>query len=162
MLHFDSEYMEGAHPEILRRLVAGNLQKQPGYGADAICASARRRIRTACGCPDAAVYFLTGGTQVNTVVIDALLNPCQGVVAAESGHVNVHEAGAIERTGHKVLALRQTQGKLEAGTLEDYLAAFWRGAYREVQKEMKGRYPKHVWPDDPANTAPTRRSKKYS
>ncbi|MBS6365876.1 MAG: low specificity L-threonine aldolase [Clostridiales bacterium] len=126
MLHFDSDYMEGAHPEILRRLVAGNLQKQPGYGADAICASARRRIRTACGCPDAAVYFLTGGTQVNTVVIDALLNPCQGVVAAESGHVNVHEAGAIERTGHKVLALRQTQGKLEAGTLEDYLAAFWR------------------------------------
>lgn len=126
MLHFDSDYMEGAHPEILRRLAEGNLEKQPGYGTDAICHTARQRIRQACACPDAAVHFLVGGTQVNTVVVDALLRPCQGVVAVESGHVNVHEAGAIERTGHKVLALPQKEGKLQARTLREYLAAFWR------------------------------------
>ena len=135
MLHFDSDYMEGAHPEILRRLAAGNLEKQPGYGTDAICHAARQRIRQACNCPDAAVHFLVGGTQVNTVVIDALLRPCQGVVAVESGHVNVHEAGAIERTGHKVLALPQREGKLQAKTLRDYLAAFWRDETHEHMVE---------------------------
>ena len=135
MLHFDSDYMEGAHPEILRRLAEGNLEKQPGYGTDAICHAARQRIRQACNCPDAAVHFLVGGTQVNTVVIDALLRPCQGVVAVESGHVNVHEAGAIERTGHKVLALPQREGKLQTKTLRDYLAAFWRDETHEHMVE---------------------------
>ncbi len=135
MLHFDSDYMEGAHPEILRRLAEGNLEKQPGYGTDAICHAARQRIRQACNCTDAAVHFLVGGTQVNTVVIDALLRPCQGVVAVESGHVNVHEAGAIERTGHKVLALPQREGKLQAKTLQDYLAAFWRDETHEHMVE---------------------------
>ena len=135
MLHFDSDYMEGAHPEILRRLAEGNLEKQPGYGTDAICHAARQRIRQACNCTDAAVHFLVGGTQVTTVVIDTLLRPCQGVVAVESGHVNVHEAGAIERTGHKVLALPQREGKLQAKTLRDYLAAFWRDETHEHMVE---------------------------
>lgn len=126
MLHFDSDYMEGAHPEILRRLTEENLIPQPGYGTDEITTAAREKIRAACQNPAAEVYFLVGGTQVNTVVIDALLRPCQGVVAAESGHINVHEAGAIERTGHKVLALPQREGKLEAQTLKAYLERFWR------------------------------------
>ena len=112
MLHFDCDYMEGAHPLILERLVRTNMEQTPGYGLDPYCESARERIRQACGCTDAAVHFLVGGTQTNATVIDGILRPWEGVLAAQTGHINVHEAGAIEAGGHKVITLPQDDGKV--------------------------------------------------
>ena len=114
MLNFDSDYMEGAHPLILERLVAHNMTKTTGYGCDEICAEARRKVLEACGNPDSEVHFLVGGTQTNTTVIKALLRPHEGVVAASTGHIAVHESGAIESTGHKVLTLPSADGKITA------------------------------------------------
>ena len=113
-LSFASDYMEGAHPAILKRLVETNMEKSPGYGTDEFSEAARNRIREACAAPDAGVYFLVGGTQTNAVMIDALLRPYQGVIAAKSGHISVHEAGAIEFGGHKVLETDHKDGKLSA------------------------------------------------
>ena len=100
MQHFDSDYMEGAHPRILERLQQINMQKCVGYGCDDICASAREKIRAACNAPDAEVHFLVGGTQTNSTVIRGLLRPHEGVLAAHTGHIAVHESGAIEAGGH--------------------------------------------------------------
>lgn len=125
MQYFDCDYLEGAHPAILGRLTATNSEKTPGYTTDAYCEEARRKIRTACGCPDAEVHFLVGGTQTNATVIDALLRPHEGVAAVESAHINQHEAGAIEAGGHKVLALPHRDGKLYADTLKSYLRDFY-------------------------------------
>ena len=111
-LSFACDYEEGAHPNILKRLVETNFEKQPGYGADEYSESARNRIREACGTPEAEVHFLAGGTQTNANVIDAILRSYEGVVAATTGHVAVHEAGAIEFTGHKVLPIKGEDGKL--------------------------------------------------
>lgn len=111
---FSSDYLEGAHPQIMERLMATNLQKTAGYGFDEYSESARSKIRAACDCPDAGVTFLIGGTQANATVIDSILAPYQGIVAATSGHINTHESGAIERGGHKVIAIPQTMGKVEA------------------------------------------------
>ena len=119
-----SDYQEGAHPGIMRRLLETNLLQTPGYGADEFSESARRKIREACGAPEAAVHFLTGGTQANAVVIDSLLRSYEGVIAPSSGHVSVHEAGAIEHGGHKVLQLPQHEGKINAGELREYCGAF--------------------------------------
>lgn len=125
MLYFENDYGEGAHPAVLQRLLATNMAKQPGYGADAYCEEARRLIRQACGRPDAAVYFLTGGTQTNGVIIASTLRRHEGVVAAATGHVSLHEAGAIEYVGHKVLTLPQKDGKLAAADVRAYLQAFY-------------------------------------
>ncbi|OXN00074.1 threonine aldolase family protein [Bifidobacterium vansinderenii] len=125
MLSFENDYSEGAHPEILRRLAETNMEQITGYGMDHYCESAKARIREACGCPDAEIWFLVGGTQTNMTVIDTITPPYAGVVAAESGHVNVHEAGAIEATGHKVLTLPQHNGKIDATELRDYIATFY-------------------------------------
>ena len=95
LLPFASDYMEGAHPEIIRRLSEINRIPMPGYGSDDICESARNRIRNACHTPNADVFFLIGGTQTNATVIDAMLASYQGVIAANTGHISVHEAGAI-------------------------------------------------------------------
>ena len=116
-LSFASDYMEGAHPEILRRLAETNTCKSAGYGLDMYSKSAREKIRAACRAPEADVFFLTGGTQANAVMIDALLRSYQGVIAAETGHISVHEAGAIEFGGHKVLSLPQYEGKLRAADI---------------------------------------------
>ena len=124
MLHFACDYMEGAHPDILRRLAEVNMQPSSGYGADEFCAAARKKIRAACACPQAAVHFLVGGTQTNAVVMTALLRSYQGVLSAASGHIAVHEAGAIELGGHKVLALPHEFGKLRAETVEAALRAW--------------------------------------
>ncbi len=113
-LSFTSDYMEGAHPKILERLVSTNLMKTSGYGTDEICMSAREKIRAACDAPDADVFFLPGGTQTNSMVIKYLLRPYQGVIAAQSGHIASHEAGAIEHGGHKVLCVPEYNGKLKA------------------------------------------------
>ena len=125
MLHFESDYLEGAHPALLSRLLETNLEQAPGYGADPWCESAREKIRAACGCPGAAVHFLVGGTQTNAVVIDALLARHEGVLAAVTGHINGHEAGAVEACGHKVLPLPQKEGKLSAAEVRRYLAQFY-------------------------------------
>ena len=130
-LSFASDYMEGAHPAILKRLLETNLEKTPGYGLDGYSESARGRIRAACGAPEADVFFLVGGTQTNATVIDALLRPWQGVVAAETGHISTHEAGAIEFGGHKVLTLPQRGGKLSAEAVARCLDAWRRDDNRE-------------------------------
>ncbi len=128
MLHFESDYTEGAHPLVLRRLVETNLERSAGYGADPGSERARELIRTACGAPDAAVFFTVGGTQTNAVATDFLLRPWQGVLAAGTGHIAVHEAGAIEASGHKVLTLPHSGGKVGAGSVEAWLDTFYRDA----------------------------------
>ena len=112
MLSFQNDYQEGAHEKILKRLMETNLEPQSGYGSDSYTESAKEKIRKVCECPQADVWFLTGGTQTNQNVIDAMLQPYEGVVAASTGHVSVHEAGAIEFTGHKVLTIPQHEGKI--------------------------------------------------
>ena len=130
-LSFASDYMEGAHPEILRRLLETNMEQTAGYGLDAYSESARKKIRAACQADDAEIFFLIGGTQANAVVIDALLCSYQGVIAAETGHISVHEAGAIEFGGHKVLTLAHQAGKITAAQIESALAAYREDANRE-------------------------------
>ena len=124
MLSFASDYIEGAHPAILQRFMDTNLVKQAGYGSDEYTASAKEKIKAACGCPEADVWFLTGGTQTNQIVIDSLLRSYEGVVSAATGHIAAHEAGAIEFTGHKVLPIPQYQGKMKAADLSAFLAAY--------------------------------------
>ena len=126
MLYFNCDYMEGAHPKILERLAETNLDHTLGYGEDPYCLSAKGKIRLACGCPEAEIFFLIGGTQTNATVIKGLLRPYEGVIAAKTGHINVHEAGAVEATGHKVLALPHRDGKLDAGEVRSRLEAFYR------------------------------------
>ncbi len=118
MISFESDYTTGAHPKLLERLLATNLEPQPGYGEDAYCAAAKEKIRAALGLPEAEIFFLSGGTQTNAIVCAALLRPWEGVAAAVTGHLNAHEAGAIESMGAKVLPLPEHQGKLLAGELE--------------------------------------------
>lgn len=126
MIHFDTDYMSGAHPEVMQRLLETNLEHTPGYGADIYTSKAADLIRKACGTPAARVYFLTGGTQTNATVIDGILQRHEGVVAAETGHINVHEAGAIEASGHKILTLPSHDGKMHASELEAYISDFYR------------------------------------
>lgn len=122
MITFENDYSCGAHPAVLNRLLETNLIPQPGYGFDAFSDSARRKIQAACDCPGAEVHFLTGGTQTNAVVLAAIRKPWEGVVAAETGHIHVHEAGAPEALGCKVLALPEHQGKLDADELRTLAA----------------------------------------
>ena len=124
-LSFASDYMEGAHPAIIQRLVQTNMEQTSGYGTDEYCERARSFVRKACECPEAAVHFLVGGTQTNATVIDALLNRYEGVIAAETGHIAVHEAGAIEFGGHKVLTLACDKGKITAASVKRYLQDFY-------------------------------------
>ncbi|MBR5272028.1 MAG: low specificity L-threonine aldolase [Clostridia bacterium] len=125
MLSFESDYNNGTHPEILRRLCETNDELLTGYGADKYCASAKEKIKKACGKDDVQVFFTVGGTQTNLIVIDSLLDRYAGVVSANTGHINGHESGAIERTGHKVLALPHTMGKLMPDVLRKYLREFY-------------------------------------
>ncbi len=131
MLHFDSDYMEGAHPAILERLTATNFDQTPGYGTDAYCETARDLIRAACKAPDASVHFLVGGTQANAVVLDQLLRPWEGVVSADTGHIHTHEAGAVEACGHKVLPLPHRNGKLDAADVRTLCETYWNDANNE-------------------------------
>lgn len=125
MLFFENDYGEGAHPAVLAHLAETNMEHLSGYGVDPYCASAKEKILNACGCPGENVFFLVGGTQTNAVVIGSLLRRHEGVVAANSGHVSVHEAGAIEYTGHKVLEIGQENGKINAGELRAYMERFY-------------------------------------
>ena len=125
MIYFDSDYLEGAHPAILAKLTETNMEQTPGYGCDKYCDSARAKIKAACNCPQAQVYFISGGTQTNATVIDTLLASYQGVIAAQTGHIAAHEAGAVEFCGHKVITLPEHNGKLNAVDVEDYLETFY-------------------------------------
>ena len=125
MLYFNSDYMAGAHPEVLERLVATNLEHTVGYGNDDYTARARARVREVVCVADAQVMFLVGGTQTNATAIDGLLRRHEGVLAAESGHIAVHESGAIEASGHKVLTLPHTDGKVRAEDVERYIKEFY-------------------------------------
>lgn len=122
---FDSDYMEGAHPEIIKRLAETNMEQTCGYGLDDYCTDAKKKIRDACGCPEAEVYFLVGGTQTNSTVIAAALRPYQGVVSADTGHINLHESGAVEASGHKVIPLPARDGKISAEDLDKYMKGFY-------------------------------------
>ena len=149
-ISFASDYTKTAHPAILKRLMDMNTEQNPGYGSDDICKSAADKIKRACECPGAEIFFLVGGTQTNQTVIDMLLKPYEGVVAAETGHIAAHEAGAVEFGGHKVLTLRQDNegknkevadskspvdangfdpgssiGKISAAALKEYLKTFF-------------------------------------
>ena len=119
MIQFQCDYNEGCHPEILAALQRTNMEQTVGYGEDAYCAAARDAVRRAIGREDADVHFLVGGTQTNATVIASILRPYQGVLSADRGHINVHETGAIEHTGHKVLALPSCEGKITASQVED-------------------------------------------
>ena len=131
MISFENDYIQGAHPEVLKRLTETNLEPLSGYGTDPYCESAREKIRRECGCPEAEIHFLVGGTQTNAVVIDAMLKGYEGVAAADTGHVAVHEAGAVEYTGHKVLTIPHHSGKIDPGELKEYLEGFYQDANHE-------------------------------
>ena len=128
---FASDYQEGAHEAIIKRLVETNLMQTDGYGMDEFCQSAREKIRDACQCPSAKVDFLIGGTQTNATVIDALLRSYQGVIAPDSGHISVHEAGAIELCGHKVLQVPHQLGKISAEAIQGCLENFQHDGNRD-------------------------------
>lgn len=125
VLAFQSDYMEGAHPALIKKLVETNLFHTQGYGQDNFSEEARNLIRKSCNAPNAEVQFLVGGTQTNATIIDCLLKSWQGVICADSGHIQVHEAGAIEFTGHKVLPLESKNGKIFAQQIESYISDFY-------------------------------------
>ncbi len=122
MLFFRNDYGAGAHPAVLEAVLRTNMELTSGYGTDPHCLAAAETVRGLCGCPEAAVHFLVGGTQVNKTAIAAFLRPCEAVAAAASGHICVHEAGAVEGSGHKVLAIPAPDGKLTPALLEEAMA----------------------------------------
>ncbi len=121
MLYFSCDYAEGCHPKVMEALNETNLVSTPGYGEDEYCEQAKEKIRNYINCPDADIYFLVGGTQTNQTVIDSMLSNYDGVVAAATGHVAVHEAGAIEYSGHKVITIPGHAGKIDASELKQML-----------------------------------------
>ena len=121
MLYFSCDYAEGCHPKVLEALTVTNMESTPGYGEDDYCNRAKEKIRQYINCPNADIYFLVGGTQTNQTVIDSMLSNYDGVVAAATGHVAVHEAGAIEYSGHKVITVPGHDGKMAPSELKQML-----------------------------------------
>ncbi len=124
-MHFDSDYMNLCHPAVLKRMAEIQEQAFGGYGTDELTNAARQQICRLCNCANAKVFFLAGGTQTNMVMVDNLLRSFEGVLAADSGHIAVHESGAIEFTGHKVLPLEPTNGKITASQVDEYVTAYY-------------------------------------
>ena len=131
MISFENDYIAGAHPCILQRFVETNMESLTGYGADGYCESAKEKIRKACECQDAQVEFLVGGTQTNAIVISTMLHDYEGVIAASTGHISTHEAGAIEFTGHEVLEILGKNGKIDADALKVFIDNFYADANHE-------------------------------
>ena len=125
MISFASDYIAGAHPVIMQRLLETNMENLSGYGTDQYCTQAKEKIKQAFQCPDGEVFFLVGGTQTNQVIISTMLAPYEGVIAAKTGHVSVHEAGAIEYSGHKVIELEEKDGKLAAEDIKKCIEDFY-------------------------------------
>ena len=124
MVSFESDYNNGAHPEVMCHLLETNGKQSQSYGFDEWSERARGKIRNACQCPEADIFFLVGGTQTNATVIDGMLQTYEGVIAVQTAHINVHESGAVESSGHKVITLPSHGGKMDAGELETWLKAF--------------------------------------
>ena len=138
MIRFESDYLEGALPEVMRALNETNYVQTPGYGEDEYCAAAAAKIREKCAAPEAAVHFLIGGTQVNFTFIAAALRPHQAAIAAASGHIAVHESGSVEATGHKVIALPcGVDGKISAAQVRECVEAHWADSTHEHQPQPK-------------------------
>lgn len=137
MILFQCDYNEGAHPEVMERLIQTNQEQTPGYGEDIHCANAARLIREKCGCGNAAVHFMVGGTQTNMTVIDCALRSYQGVIAADTGHISVHETGAVESLGHKILTAPNRDGKLSASQVEELYLNHMRNGSREHEVQPK-------------------------
>ena len=131
MIRFESDYLEGALPEVMQALNDTNFAQTPGYGEDEYCEEARALIREKCAAPEADVHFLVGGTQANMIVIAAALRPHQAAIAAETGHIAVHETGSIEAAGHKVITLKSGDGKISAGQVRECVEAHWNDATHE-------------------------------
>lgn len=131
MLSFESDYTQGAHEKVLKHLIETNMEPLSGYGNDPYTQSAKEKILAACNCPNGEVHLLTGGTQTNSIIIDTMLQPFEGVICASSGHINVHEAGAVEFLGHKVLELPAHDGCLDSKELAAYLRNFYDDANHE-------------------------------
>ena len=125
MIRFNCDYSDGAHPRILEKLAQTNLEQAPGYGQDTYCRQAADLIKSLCQTPQAEVHFLAGGTQTNLTVIAACLRPYQTVISADSGHINVHETGAIEATGHRILTVPEQNGKLTAEQIARCCKEHW-------------------------------------
>lgn len=143
MIYFNNDYAEGCHEAVMNALVRTNMEQTPGYSEDCYCASAAAKIRKLCGREDVAVHFLVGGTQTNMTVIAAALRPHQGALCAVSGHINVHETGAVEATGHKVLTLPSADGKITAAQVENYVLAHRADAAFEHTVQPKLVYISH-------------------
>ena len=137
MFYFNNDYSEGCHEKVLEALVKTNLEQTPGYGEDRHCASAAAKIRKLCGREDLAVHFLVGGTQANLTVIAAALRPHQGALGAATAHINVHETGAVEATGHKVLWVPSDDGKVTAAQVAETVEAHWADASFEHTVQPK-------------------------
>lgn len=125
MIYFHNDYSEGCHEKVLEALNRTNLEQTPGYGTDAYCIDAAEKIKKVCGREDLAVHFLVGGTQANLTVIDAALRPHQAALGACSAHINVHETGAVEATGHKVLSVPSDDGKITAAQVRQTVEEHW-------------------------------------
>lgn len=128
MLHFENDYNKGAHPALLQVLVETNQEGMSGYGTDKYTQSAIEKIRLATNCPHAQVTFLAGGTQTNQILISSMLDSYEGVIAADTGHISTHEAGAIEFSGHKVLTLPHHEGKITASEVDNFIKDFYADA----------------------------------
>lgn len=131
MIRFNCDYQEGAHPRILEKMLETNLMQSPGYGEDEYCEEAREILRRECAAPNADVHFLVGGTQTNFTFLAAALRSFQGVISAETGHIACHETGAVEATGHKVIALPQRAGKICADQVDEYCRLHFADASHE-------------------------------
>ena len=144
MIRFNCDYHEGAHPRIMQALMDTNMVQTVGYGEDEYCEEARAKIKEVCKCEDAAVHFLVGGTQANMTVIASILRPHQAVLCVKEGHINVHETGAIEATGHKVMAIEGKDGKLTADQVREAHNLHWGdGAHEHITQ------PKLVYISNP-------------
>lgn len=137
MIRFNCDYSEGAHPGILEKLTLTNLEQLPGYGQDIYCRQAANLIKSLCNTPEADVHFLAGGTQTNLTVIAACLRPYQGVISADSGHINVHETGAIEATGHRVITAAEKDGKITAEQISRCCKEHWQDDNPEFAPQPK-------------------------
>lgn len=131
MIRFNCDYLEGTHPRILQALTETNMVQTCGYGEDEYCEAAREAIKKVCKCESAQVHFLVGGTQANLTVISSILRPHQAVLCVKEGHINVHETGAIEATGHKVLAIEGKDGKLSADQIREQHKLHWEDGSHE-------------------------------
>ena len=124
MISFENDYLAGAHEKVLQRLIDTNYVQESGYGNDQFTTEAKDKIKEVIKSPNASIYFLVGGTQTNQVVINSVLKPYEGVIAADTGHISTHEAGAIEHSGHKVLTVPSTLGKISSLQVKDYIETF--------------------------------------